>query len=81
MRSNVAHMHAPGAYPDAFTDETFFCIEEQLGYDYTVGTKNHQSASILFPPLQYRVVSRLLVLAPDVSQIVYLSVFFSRFPS
>lgn len=31
MRDNIAHMHTPGAYPDAFTDQTFPCIEEQLG--------------------------------------------------
>lgn len=30
MQNNITHVHMPGAYPDAFTDETFFYIKEQL---------------------------------------------------
>lgn len=48
MRNNITHMHMSGAYPDAFTDETFFCIEEQLGYDYTMGMENHRSLYFIF---------------------------------
>lgn len=51
-----AHTHehvqskcASGSYPDAFTDETFFCIKEQLGYDYGVGYGEPSVVMLYFP--------------------------------
>lgn len=71
MRNNITHMHMSGAYPDAFTDETFFCIEEQLGYDYTMGIENHQSLYFIFDATILRRIETMVLDSMFLKSIIY----------